>query len=59
MVIKPAWLTELAPNYYSTPPPGRLTKEQMAERLAPKLRRHELGQAWRITKVRQVGYRNK
>jgi ATP-dependent RNA helicase DHX8/PRP22 len=59
MAIKPAWLTELAPNYYSTPPPGRLTKEQMAERLAPKLRRHELGQAWRITKVRQVGYRNK
>jgi len=52
MAIDPRWLVELAPDFYSTPPPGQLTREQRAERLAPKLRRSEQGNDWRISKVR-------
>jgi ATP-dependent RNA helicase DHX8/PRP22 len=57
MAIDPRWLTELAPDFYKAPAPGQLTKEQMAERLAPKLRRHEQGNDWRISKVRNRGRR--
>lgn len=53
MSIDPAWLVELAPSYYARPKPGRLTKEQMCERLVPTLRAWETGASWRISKLRR------
>jgi ATP-dependent RNA helicase DHX8/PRP22 len=53
MTIDPRWLVELAPSYFSTPEEGRLTKEQMSERIDPTLRRWEQGNDWRISKVRR------
>ncbi|CUG88013.1 ATP-dependent pre-mRNA splicing factor, putative [Bodo saltans] len=53
MAIDPAWLTELAPSYYARPKPGKLTKEQMCERLVPTLRAWESGASWRISKQRR------
>jgi ATP-dependent RNA helicase DHX8/PRP22 len=53
MAIDPAWLVELAPSYYARPKPGKLTKEQMCERLVPTLRAWESGATWRISKQRR------
>ena len=55
MTISPSWLVELAPAFYSKPKDGRLTKEQMAERIDPTLRRWEQGNDWRISKLRRRG----
>lgn len=53
MVINPSWLVELAPAFYSRPKEGRLTREQMTQRLEPTLRRWEKGNDWRISKLRR------
>lgn len=53
MAIDPLWLVELAPSYYKRPEPGKLTKEQMCERLVPTLKAWESGSSWRISKMRR------
>jgi ATP-dependent RNA helicase DHX8/PRP22 len=52
MAIDPAWLVELAPTFYSLPKAGKLTKEQMAQRIAPTLQAYESGASWRISRLR-------
>jgi ATP-dependent RNA helicase DHX8/PRP22 len=51
--IDAKWLLELAPTYYTAPKEGRLTREQMAQRLAPILRSWETGSSWRVSRQKK------
>jgi ATP-dependent RNA helicase DHX8/PRP22 len=51
--VEAKWLLELAPAYYTSPKEGRLTREQMQQRLAPILRAFESGNNWRMSKQKR------
>ena len=51
--IDAKWLIELAPSFYTAPKEGRLTREQMAQRLNPILRSWETGSTWRVSRQKR------
>lgn len=56
IAVDPAWLLEMAPNFFSTPGAGKMTKFQQHTRIDPVLRANETHtgpNSWRISKMKQ------
>jgi len=50
--IEPKWLTELAPNFYKTADPNKLSKRKKKEKIEPLYDRYHPPNEWRLTKRR-------
>lgn len=52
MAIDPRWLYELAPNFYRSADPSKLTKRKRQEKIQPLFNRFQEPNEWRISKLR-------
>jgi ATP-dependent RNA helicase DHX8/PRP22 len=50
MVIDAKWLTELAPNFYKTADPNKITKQKRKEKIEPLFDRFNPKDAWRLSR---------
>jgi ATP-dependent RNA helicase DHX8/PRP22 len=50
MVIDAKWLTELAPNFYKTADPHKITKQKRKEKIEPLFDRFNPKDAWRLSR---------
>mmetsp|Transcript_49475 Transcript_49475/g.55255 ORF Transcript_49475/g.55255 Transcript_49475/m.55255 type:complete len:1229 (+) Transcript_49475:28-3714(+) len=50
MVIDAKWLTELAPNFYKSADPHKITKQKRQERIEPLFDRFNPKDSWRLSK---------
>jgi ATP-dependent RNA helicase DHX8/PRP22 len=50
LVIDPRWLTELAPKFYKTGDPTKLSKAKRQQKIEPLFSRHQEKDAWRLSK---------
>eukprot|EP01012_Entosiphon_sulcatum_P025318 TRINITY_DN3062_c0_g1_i1.p1 TRINITY_DN3062_c0_g1~~TRINITY_DN3062_c0_g1_i1.p1 ORF type:complete len:1199 (-),score=212.22 TRINITY_DN3062_c0_g1_i1:104-3628(-) len=51
LAIDPKWLVELAPNFFSSCDPNKLSKRKRSERIEPLYNRFEEPGAWRISRA--------
>eukprot|EP01105_Mastigella_eilhardi_P000181 TRINITY_DN101_c0_g3_i1.p1 TRINITY_DN101_c0_g3~~TRINITY_DN101_c0_g3_i1.p1 ORF type:complete len:1235 (-),score=354.36 TRINITY_DN101_c0_g3_i1:95-3310(-) len=52
LAIDPRWLVELAPNYFKSSDPSKMTKRKRQEKLEPLWDRYRDPNAWRLSKRR-------
>eukprot|EP01001_Neometanema_parovale_P001384 NODE_1159_length_1861_cov_148.581703_g1099_i0.p1 GENE.NODE_1159_length_1861_cov_148.581703_g1099_i0~~NODE_1159_length_1861_cov_148.581703_g1099_i0.p1 ORF type:complete len:578 (+),score=137.76 NODE_1159_length_1861_cov_148.581703_g1099_i0:97-1734(+) len=50
MAIDPKWLVELAPKYYASCDPHKLSKRKRQEKIEPLYNRYEIPNEWRISR---------
>ncbi len=53
IAIEPKWLVEMAPNFYKSGDPSRLTKRKRQERIEPLFNKYEKKDEWRLSKRRR------
>jgi len=53
IAIEPKWLAELAPNFYKTADPSKLTKRKRMEKIEPLYNKYRDKDDWRISKRRR------
>jgi ATP-dependent RNA helicase DHX8/PRP22 len=55
VAIDPKWLVEVAPNFFKSADPNKISKRKMKEKLEPLYNRFEKPNEWRISRVKKGG----
>lgn len=53
VAVDPKWLVEVAPNYFKSADPNKISKRKMKEKLEPLYNRFEKPNEWRISRVKK------
>ncbi|KAI9016044.1 P-loop containing nucleoside triphosphate hydrolase protein [Hyaloraphidium curvatum] len=55
VAIDPKWLVEVAPNFFKSADPNKISKRKMKEKLEPLYNRFEKPDEWRISRIKRGG----